>query len=357
MLPPLHFCPIGAGKEARREGGPGPEESSWTVGDLQELEDDVKLLIENFAFEEGPCATLKELKGISKESTPYASWSISVVERKFRDDMRLGDALDKRLDKSKLALPGQAGVKVVIHAATEICKDLGTIAAYFKSIYFATGRPRPTASRFDDDSDDDGDSSLDGATAGFVKMLVKETGFETLDDVQDYVILTYPRFVIGNGYEAYVPMKTRFRSFERDMVKRVLMRCGRGLMHLSEKQRDDKDLVLAAVKDRGDALQWASDRLKRDADVVLAAVERWTGSKEFADPSILNDERVREGVLAAEEKERLRRTEKQREALKWMLVYAGHKGKEAKEAKSRRGINYWRRVERETRDMLARLGP
>ena len=41
-----------------------------------------------------------------------------------------------------------------------------------------------------------------------------------------------------------------------------------------QKLKNDKDVVLAAVKREGDMLRWASNNLKNDKEVVLAAVNK-----------------------------------------------------------------------------------
>ena len=45
------------------------------------------------------------------------------------------------------------------------------------------------------------------------------------------------------------------------------------LRDLPMKYRDDKDVVLAAVKQNGESLEFASIRLKGDIDVVTQAVK------------------------------------------------------------------------------------
>jgi len=46
---------------------------------------------------------------------------------------------------------------------------------------------------------------------------------------------------------------------------------GSTLEHASEVLKNDKDLVLCAVKEYSGALRWASDQLKNDQEIILAA--------------------------------------------------------------------------------------
>lgn len=57
---------------------------------------------------------------------------------------------------------------------------------------------------------------------------------------------------------------------------------GYGLAFLSEELRDDKEIVLCAVRNTADALKYASDRLKNDPEVVTAAVMKNYYSLEHA---------------------------------------------------------------------------
>lgn len=49
---------------------------------------------------------------------------------------------------------------------------------------------------------------------------------------------------------------------------------GENLKLASDHLKDDKEVVMAAVKSYGLALKYASDRLKNDRDVILAAVSK-----------------------------------------------------------------------------------
>jgi len=52
---------------------------------------------------------------------------------------------------------------------------------------------------------------------------------------------------------------------------------------------DDKEVVMAAVRNRGYALQFASPRLKEDKEVVLAALRNAGSAIQFASPTLQKD--------------------------------------------------------------------
>ena len=64
----------------------------------------------------------------------------------------------------------------------------------------------------------------------------------------------------------------------------------------SEKIKDDREIVLAAVTKSGSALEFASDKLKDDKEIVLAAVTKYGGALEYASTKLKDD---REFILAA----------------------------------------------------------
>lgn len=60
---------------------------------------------------------------------------------------------------------------------------------------------------------------------------------------------------------------------DRAFVNFVLNSYGDALKYASDELRDDKDIVLLAIKhSRGSALSYASEKLKDDKDVVMTAV-------------------------------------------------------------------------------------
>ncbi|CAK9010058.1 unnamed protein product [Durusdinium trenchii] len=70
---------------------------------------------------------------------------------------------------------------------------------------------------------------------------------------------------------------------------------GLALKDAPTKFRNDKDIVLAALKQKGlsgMALVFASERLKGDRDIVLAAVKQYGKALQFATPDLQNDREI-----------------------------------------------------------------
>lgn len=61
---------------------------------------------------------------------------------------------------------------------------------------------------------------------------------------------------------------------------------GQGLYYASQTLRNDKQVVLEAVKNKGIILKYASARLRKDKDVVIEAIKQNKKAKEY----ILSDE-------------------------------------------------------------------
>ena len=74
-----------------------------------------------------------------------------------------------------------------------------------------------------------------------------------------------------------------------DVIKR---RNGDVLKYASMELRDDKDVVLSAVKKNGWSLSYASDRQADDKDIVLSAVKKYWGAWEAASPRLRKDKDV-----------------------------------------------------------------
>lgn len=66
------------------------------------------------------------------------------------------------------------------------------------------------------------------------------------------------------------------------------------IANLSERWRDDKEVVLAAVRQYGYALEFASDRLKADTDVVIAAITKTPRSLMYAAKKLRDDRMMRQ---------------------------------------------------------------
>ncbi len=83
---------------------------------------------------------------------------------------------------------------------------------------------------------------------------------------------------------------------DREVVLAVVKQNGKALEFVNEKFKKDRDVVLAAVRRNGLALQFASQELRNDREIVLAAVRQNGLALQFASQELRND---REIVLAA----------------------------------------------------------
>lgn len=67
-------------------------------------------------------------------------------------------------------------------------------------------------------------------------------------------------------------------------------------LRLSERQKSDREFLLAAVKKNGEVLEYAADERKADREIVLAAVKQDGYALEYASETVRNDRKI---VLAA----------------------------------------------------------
>ena len=73
------------------------------------------------------------------------------------------------------------------------------------------------------------------------------------------------------------------------------------LKNASERLRDNKEIVIMAVKNCGDALNYASERLRNDKEIVMIAVKNCGAALNYASERLRDDEEI---VLAAIQSEK-----------------------------------------------------
>ena len=81
-----------------------------------------------------------------------------------------------------------------------------------------------------------------------------------------------------------------------EIVSKAVVQNGLALQYASEQLRKKKEIVLEAVKQNGHALQYASEELRRDRDVVSAAVNQNGLALRYASEELKDNQEV---VLAA----------------------------------------------------------
>ncbi|MGL6120633.1 MAG: DUF4116 domain-containing protein, partial [Fusobacteriaceae bacterium] len=86
------------------------------------------------------------------------------------------------------------------------------------------------------------------------------------------------------------------RRNNKDIVLTAVKKNGLDLQDASKELQNDKEIVLAAVTNSGDALQYASKELQNDKEIVLAAVTNYGWGLHYASEEFKNDKDI---VLAA----------------------------------------------------------
>jgi Domain of unknown function (DUF4116) len=107
------------------------------------------------------------------------------------------------------------------------------------------------------------------------------------------IILLIP--VVGNIIVGIYDFANR-KYNDRDFMLAAVKQDGLALEDANEQFKDDREVVLAAVQQNGWALEDASEQFKEDRDFMLAAVQRNGLALRFASEQLKDD---REVVLAA----------------------------------------------------------
>lgn len=89
----------------------------------------------------------------------------------------------------------------------------------------------------------------------------------------------------AHSHLQYKPAVLKARSI-------YLLHPGKDLKYTSEKLRNDKDIVLEAVKQDGTVLQFASEKLCNDKDVVWEAVKQDASTLRFASEELRIDKDI-----------------------------------------------------------------
>jgi len=79
---------------------------------------------------------------------------------------------------------------------------------------------------------------------------------------------------------------------DKDVVLEAVKKSGWALEFASERLRDDKDIVLQAIKETRWAFEYADENLKKDRDFVLEAVRQNGIALQYADKSLKDDEEI-----------------------------------------------------------------
>ena len=110
--------------------------------------------------------------------------------------------------------------------------------------------------------------ALEEADARFSSMLKPEGGNRYLVESDDRKEILEQ---VKRGFIEFKELSHKYRS-DREIAMAAVKNNGYNLYYVSEELTDDKELVLLAVKYDGECLSFASDRLRDDYDVVKAAL-------------------------------------------------------------------------------------
>jgi predicted methyltransferase len=97
-------------------------------------------------------------------------------------------------------------------------------------------------------------------------------------------------FVCNELEEGYLYLFDR--DHHRGNARQAIERNGSDLEHCSRLSKNNKEIVLAAVRQKGFALRYASEALRADRDVVFAAVRQNGRALGFASTALRGDEDV-----------------------------------------------------------------
>ena len=84
---------------------------------------------------------------------------------------------------------------------------------------------------------------------------------------------------------------------DKEIVLAAVKKHGLGLQFASAELKKNKDIVLAAVNQTGDALEYASEELKKDKDIVMAAVNQNGRALAHTSPELQRDKEIVRAAL------------------------------------------------------------
>lgn len=291
MLPSLHLCPIGtkADDSSRTVARLENKKSDSQLLDL--LDADLKGLIAESVVADDPCKLLAYLRETNHDALLGEDEVLHAVENKMREDLWLDRALETR--------------EKTLSGLSAICSDLMKINAFFEAIEMNirdAGPGRISVKQLekilksdvndivnDKDVNDIVDYTIprmpdrhQRSYEDFEKFLKEQTGIKDIQEVMDYVILTFGYKVLIGGFFDWVPMKTHFKAFtNEDRVIRVLRRAPHAVAYLGESFVENRTVVMAAVETDGYAL--GRTKFKKDIDFVRAALSSNPAAIRFVD--------------------------------------------------------------------------
>lgn len=125
------------------------------------------------------------------------------------------------------------------------------------------------------------------------------------EDKEEIIINATINLIISEP-EKFISMPDIITNNKRCALAYVQNFKGNSLHFLNETFKNDKDIVIEAVKKNGMNLKSANDAMKRDKDVVLTALKENPQAWKFVDTTLLRDKRVfLQAIIKNEHKELL----------------------------------------------------
>lgn len=100
------------------------------------------------------------------------------------------------------------------------------------------------------------------------------------------------RFVRIHSFSKNLRRVAKYVKNDRELLLAAVKENGLVIAFVNEKFSGDKEVVLAAVNSYGDALAFASDGLKNDVEVVIATVKNNGSALQFASNRLRDNKKV-----------------------------------------------------------------
>lgn len=86
---------------------------------------------------------------------------------------------------------------------------------------------------------------------------------------------------------------------DKDVVMAAIMADGTVLQHASDRLRDNREVVMKAIAKNSTALEFASNNLRDDREVVVAAINQRDHAVKFASDRLKNDKGIAQAIIDA----------------------------------------------------------
>jgi len=136
---------------------------------------------------------------------------------------------------------------------------------------------------------------------GFAILYINEERRKELIYERDILLNILKKRTIANEDIEDILDGIDYEKFKNDkeIMLEAIKQGGNGLEYASEEIKNDKEVVLEAVKQNGVTLRYASEEIKNDKELVLKAIKQNGAALKYASEELRNDKEI---VLVAMEK-------------------------------------------------------